>query len=227
MRARRASTTCALLLVAVLPTSSADFKLTSPSFSDGGEYPVDNRGSGDNISPKLLWTDAPKNTESFVLIVDSDAPSKRKGEGEVVQRTHWTVYDIPKEVMELRDELSGSGASDVPRLGMKEDAGQAPVVVDPMGQIDGWVDPEIEAMQNMIHSAVDASFDDVNRAKEGATSFGGTYYRGPSEEGTTASFKLYALSGRLELPRGASRDEVLKAMRGKVLAKATLMSQVV
>jgi len=57
-------------------------------------------------------------------------------------------------VSELRDELSGDGASDVARLGMKEDAGQAPVVVDPMGQIDGWVDPEIEAMQKMIHGAL-------------------------------------------------------------------------
>lgn len=39
--------------------------------------------------------------------------------------------------------------------------------MDPMGSIDGWVDPEIEAMQNMIHGAIDASFEDRNRAKEG------------------------------------------------------------
>ena len=39
--------------------------------------------------------------------------------------------------------------------------------------------------------------------------------------------KLYALSGRLdELPRGASRDEVIKAMKGKVLAKASLSAKV-
>ena len=44
---------------------------------------------------------------------------------------------------------------------------------------------------------------------------------GPSKTGATCTFKLYALSGRLELPRGASRDEVMKAMRGKVLDKAT------
>ena len=56
------------------------------------------------------------------------------------------------------------------KLGMKEDAGQAPVVVDPMGQIDGWVDPEIEAMQKMIHGALDASFEERNRAKEGSRS---------------------------------------------------------
>ena len=37
-----------------------------------------------------------------------------------------------------------------------------------MGQIDGFVDPEIEAMQNMIHGALDASFEERNRAKEGA-----------------------------------------------------------
>ena len=55
----------------------------------------------------------------------------------------------------------------------------------------------------------------------GATSFGDTYYRGPSQTGATCTFKLYALSGRLELPRGAARDEVIKAMKGKVLAKAT------
>lgn len=36
-----------------------------------------------------------------------------------------------------------------------------------MGSIDGWVDPEIKAMQDMIHGAVDASFEDRNRAKEG------------------------------------------------------------
>jgi hypothetical protein len=37
-----------------------------------------------------------------------------------------------------------------------------------MGSIDGWVDPEVKAMQDMIYGAVDASFEDRNRAKEGA-----------------------------------------------------------
>ena len=117
-----------------------------------------------------------------------------------------------------------------------------------MGSIDGWVDPEIQAMQNMIHGALDASFEDRNRAKEGQpqlpatvtvrehhaneaacltcahvapagkTSFGGTYYQGPTQRGTL-TFKLYALSGRLELPRGASKEEVVKAMKGKVLGE--------
>merc|ERR1719424_1736980 len=148
------------------------------------------------------------------------------GSSSVAPRTHWLVYDIPKEVSELREELSGAGASDVARLGMKEDAGQAPVVVDPMGSIDGWVDPEIEAMQNMIHGALDASFEDRNRAKEGTNSFGSTYYRGPTEKGSAMSFKLYALSGRLEIPKGSTKEVVVAAMKGKVLGKATLTATV-
>eukprot|EP00966_Prymnesium_polylepis_P094720 2192733-Prymnesium_polylepis.2 len=43
-----------------------------------------------------------------------------------------------------------------------------PQVVDPMGSIDGWVDPEVQAMEKMIHSAIDLSFEERNRAKEGA-----------------------------------------------------------
>ena len=214
-----------LAILLILHPAVAPLKLAA-NFG-GSSFPSDHRGDEDNISPPISWTGAPKKTESFVLIFDSTAGgvvSGGDGDGSssVAPRTHWLVYDIPKDVRELREELSGAGASDVARLGMKEDAGQAPVVVDPMGQIDGWVDPEVEAMQNMIHTALDASFEDANRAKEGATSFGGTYYRGPSERGSTCTAKLYALSGRLELPRGASRDDVIRAMKGKVLAKASL-----
>lgn len=42
----------------------------------------------------------------------------------------------------------------------------------------------------------------ISRAA-GMTSFGGTYYHGPTQEGATLHFKLYALSVRLDaLPRG-------------------------
>jgi phosphatidylethanolamine-binding protein (PEBP) family uncharacterized protein len=215
-----------VLSLAFVALARAPLKLRA-NFGGGSEFPVDSRGDEDNISPPISWTGAPKRTESFVLIVDSTAAGAAEGDGASrASKVHWLLYDIPKDVRELREELSGAGSSDVGRLGFKEDAGQAPVVVDPMGQIDGWVDPEIEAMQNMIHSALDQSFEDKNRAKEGATSFGSTYYRGPSEPGTTCTLKLYALSGRLELPRGASREQVVKAMKGKVLGKATLNARI-
>ncbi|EOD28481.1 hypothetical protein EMIHUDRAFT_64220 [Emiliania huxleyi CCMP1516] len=150
------------------PAPKAEFRLSSPSFGNGGEFPSDNRGDEDNMNPALAWEGAPKNTQSFVLLVDSGADDG----ADAAKATHWVVYDIPKEVSELRDELSGSGASD------------------------------------------------------GMTSFGSTYYQGPSADGSMCTFKLYALSTRLELPRGASREAVVAAMKGKILGRATLKAKV-
>ena len=89
-------------------------------------------------------------------------------------------------------------------------------------------------------------------AKEGTNSFGSTYYRSPNPDrnnppgltlpftltltltltliryyrgpakGSTTTFKLYALSGRLEIPKGSTKEAVVAAMKGKVLSKATL-----
>jgi phosphatidylethanolamine-binding protein (PEBP) family uncharacterized protein len=112
-----------VLLAWLAVGARAPLSLTS-TFGAGQDIPPDNRGSddADNISPPLSWAGVPKNTESFVLIVDGES-DKSPG-----ARTHWIVYDIPKDVTEMREELSGAGASSVSRLGMKEDAGQAPVV---------------------------------------------------------------------------------------------------
>ena len=204
--------------------AGAELALSS-NFADGSEIPADHRHDVDNISPPLRWSGAHPKTESFVLIVDSEREGKG---GKRVQRTHWSVYDIPKDVTELREELSGAGASDVQRLGFKPDSHQDTVVVDPMGGFDGHVDPEIEQMQSMINFAMDASLEADNRAKEGTTSFGTTYYRGPSKSGSSVTFKLYALSERLggELRWGASKEEIQAALKGKVLEKATLTGMV-
>ena len=72
-----------------------ELRLTSLSFTDGGEFPSDNLGDEDNVSPNLAWTGAPKNTQSFVLIMDSEKPGKGK------PMTHWMLYDIPKEVLSI------------------------------------------------------------------------------------------------------------------------------
>lgn len=45
--------------------------------------------------------------------------------------------------------------------------------------------------------------------------------QGPTGSGTV-SFKVYALKDRLGLEPGATKEQVLAAMKGKVLGKATL-----
>ncbi|MFC6488030.1 YbhB/YbcL family Raf kinase inhibitor-like protein [Nitratireductor sp. GCM10026969] len=70
------------------------FTLESPAFSDGGRIPDKYARDGQNVSPPLVWKDAPAGTRSFVLVVeDPDAPSRLF--------RHWGVYDIAAE----RDRL--------------------------------------------------------------------------------------------------------------------------
>jgi Raf kinase inhibitor-like YbhB/YbcL family protein len=107
-------------------------KLTSDSFKDGaaipGEYAfavIAEKGhvalSG-NRNPQLAWTDVPKGTESFVLIVhDPDVPSKGDDvnqEGREVPADlprvnfyHWILVDIPASVSEIAAGSQSDGVT--------------------------------------------------------------------------------------------------------------------
>lgn len=60
---------------------------------------------------------------------------------------------------------------------------------------------------------------------EGANDFGDTGYGGPCPPSGTHRyfFKLYALSEKLQLPPGASRQQLEQAMEGKILQQTQLM----
>ena len=59
---------------------------------------------GDNISPALSWSGAPKGTKSFALLVqDPDAPTGGAG------WWHWVVYNIPANETAL---AQGAGSAD-------------------------------------------------------------------------------------------------------------------
>jgi Raf kinase inhibitor-like YbhB/YbcL family protein len=93
-------TTSALAAEEAAPGLKGGFTLTSPDIAAGkkiGTAQVFNSFgcSGQNISPALSWSHAPKDTQSFALLVhDPDAPT---GSG----WWHWLVYNIPASVNSL------------------------------------------------------------------------------------------------------------------------------
>ena len=89
--------------------AAASFRLTSPDIKPGGtiasEQTFNDFGcSGQNVSPALEWTGAPKDTKGYALLVhDPDAPTGGAG------WWHWVVYDMPASATKLS---KGAGKSD-------------------------------------------------------------------------------------------------------------------
>ncbi len=70
----------------------------SKAFHQNHKIPSRFTCDGDDVSPDLAWSNVPKGTESYVVIVDDpDAP---KGTW-----VHWVVYNIPLPVTNLPQGL--------------------------------------------------------------------------------------------------------------------------
>ena len=79
------------------------FTLTSPSFSQGEPIPTVFTCEGKDISPRLVWSEPPHGTQSFVLIVDDpDAPDPKAPK---LTWVHWILYNIPSDVRELKEAI--------------------------------------------------------------------------------------------------------------------------
>ncbi len=74
------------------------FTLTSPVFKHNGKIPAKYTCDGENISPALAWSNTPKGTKSFVLIVDDpDAPGKTW--------VHWLLFNIQASTTMLPEKI--------------------------------------------------------------------------------------------------------------------------
>jgi len=77
----------------------AAMELASPAFKANGLIPKKHTCQGDDVSPALSWSGAPKNAKSFALIMDDpDAPA-----GTWV---HWVLYDISAESAALGEGIA-------------------------------------------------------------------------------------------------------------------------
>lgn len=85
------------------------FTIESPAFRSGGEIPAKYARKGDNVSPPLIWDDAPEGTRSFLLVVeDPDAPSGTF--------RHWLLYDMAAD----RDNLPEDVEENVGSVGVND-----------------------------------------------------------------------------------------------------------
>ena len=96
-----------LMLLFATPCFAADFSVQSSSWQDGqtmkDAYVFNSFGcTGGNVSPEILWKNAPEGTKSFaVTVYDPDAPT---GSG----WWHWTVFNVPADVTEIKEGASST-----------------------------------------------------------------------------------------------------------------------
>ncbi|HMA09995.1 MAG TPA: YbhB/YbcL family Raf kinase inhibitor-like protein [Ramlibacter sp.] len=101
---------------------AAGFTLSSPDIKPNStiakKFEFNGFGcSGENKSPALKWSGAPKDTKSFaVTVYDPDAPT---GSG----WWHWSVINIPADVAELPADAGAAGGASLPK-------GATPVRID-------------------------------------------------------------------------------------------------
>jgi len=102
------------LIGAASLTHAAGFTLSSPDIKSGAmiakSFEFNGFGcAGENKSPALKWSGAPKATKAFaVTVYDPDAPT---GSG----WWHWMVITIPAEVTELAANAGAVGGANLPK----------------------------------------------------------------------------------------------------------------
>jgi phosphatidylethanolamine-binding protein (PEBP) family uncharacterized protein len=88
------------------------FTLSSPDFKNGGNLPKDSTCDGKGISPSLTWSNVPANTQSLVLIMDTEPGPLRPGEVDTGKHFYLTIFNIPMAITSI-----AAGATNIGTLG--------------------------------------------------------------------------------------------------------------
>jgi len=183
----------------------------NPRFAFGKHDHQNHMALSDNLSPHFRWSDAPAGTRSFAIVcMDPDVPSVADDvnqEGKTlssdmprVDFCHWAMVDIPTSVTEL---ATGQCSDGVTPKGKQNPPG-------PEGARQG--------------------LNDYTQFMAGDPDMGGKYfgYDGPcppwnDERMHHYIFTVYALdTDRLDLPEEFTGHDVVEAIEGHVLDKASL-----
>ncbi|MBI2907538.1 MAG: YbhB/YbcL family Raf kinase inhibitor-like protein [Chloroflexi bacterium] len=110
-----------------------------------------------------------------------------------------------------------------------EGAGSLALIVDdpdaPGGVFTHWVIFNILPGTRKLEEAITTQPRLANSALQGTNDFGNTGYGGPCPPSGRHRYRftLYALSQTVDLKAGASKERLLAAMQGRILAQAQLM----
>ncbi|MDE3166457.1 MAG: YbhB/YbcL family Raf kinase inhibitor-like protein [Acidobacteriota bacterium] len=100
------------------------FRVFSSAFAEGGWIPRLHTCDGADVSPSVEWSEEPRDTRSFALLVeDPDAP---RGVW-----THWMLYDIPRAVRTLAQGVARVGLAGRNDFGRAGYGGPCPPPGDP------------------------------------------------------------------------------------------------
>lgn len=192
-------------------------KLTTDSFEHRGKLPdkfaagiptADGYGFGENFNPHLCWSDAPEGTQSFAMIMmDPDVPTHPEMVGvpdvEIPVRqartvfTHWLLIDIDKGTSEI---LEGQHSKGVTPRGKDESKGPGNSRQG-LNDYTGWFANDRDMAGDWF--GYDGPFPPPNDLREHR------YF-----------FRLFALDVQtLDVPEKFTASDVLKAMRGHILAE--------
>ena len=183
----------------------------NPRFAFGKHDHHNHMALSDNISPHFNWSDVPEGTRSFAIVcMDPDVPSvaddvNREGislpsDMPRVDFCHWAMIDIPADVNEL---ATGQCSDGVTPKGKQNPPG-------PQGVRQG--------------------LNDYTQFMAGDPDMAGKYfgYDGPcppwnDERMHHYLFTVYALdTDKLDLPDEFTGHDVVEAIEGRVLDKASL-----
>lgn len=97
----------------------------------------------------------------------------------------------------------------------------------PMGTWVHWVIFGLPADTRELAEDVPPDKTLSNEARQGTSDFGRIGYGGPCPPSGTHRyfFKIYALDSKLDLPAGARKNDLVKAMQGHILAQGQLIGK--